>query len=92
MKENISYTPEAHQSLETIKNKELPKQNLVSVFHETKSEYLDSILKNGLRLDNEIKNIGKNIATYNQDIDKYRTPEEINRGLSREKIFLHIHF
>lgn len=63
--------------------------NFVSVFHETKSEFLPAIDQDGLKADIEIKNIGKAeaMAKRNALIDQFR-PEEIkSKGISRNNIY-----
>lgn len=63
--------------------------NFASVFHETKSEFLPAIDKEGLRADIETKNIGsaKEMAKRNALIDQF-CPENLKeKGVSRSNIY-----
>lgn len=64
-------------------------QNFVSVFHETREEFLSAIDQDGLRGNIEVKNIGDaaTMARRNKIIDDFR-PEELKaRGISRNNIY-----
>ncbi|PIR41968.1 MAG: hypothetical protein COV30_00890, partial [Candidatus Yanofskybacteria bacterium CG10_big_fil_rev_8_21_14_0_10_37_15] len=63
--------------------------NFVSVFHETREEFLPAIDKDGLKINTEVKNIGKAeaMARKNALIDKFRPKELIIKGISRNNIY-----
>jgi len=63
--------------------------NFVSVFHETKEEFLPAIDKDGLRKNIETKNIGKAeaMARRNALIDQFRPNELKIHGISRNNIY-----
>lgn len=64
-------------------------QNFVSVFHETKEEFLSAIDRDGLKKNIEIQNIGKAKAMIrrNKIVDDFK-PEELKvRGISRNNIY-----
>ena len=63
--------------------------NFVSVFHETKAEFLSNIDQSGLTVNSEIKNIGdaKAMEKRNALIDKAMPDELRSKGLSRNNIY-----
>lgn len=64
-------------------------QNFVSVFHETKEEFLPAIDKDGLKRNIEFSNIGEAeaVARRNAIIDNFRTEELRAKGISRSSIY-----
>ncbi|MFH1142087.1 MAG: hypothetical protein ABIH67_01370 [Candidatus Uhrbacteria bacterium] len=63
--------------------------NFVSVFHETKAQFLPAIDQGGLKVDSEVKNIGeaKAMARRNALIDQAMPEKLRTKGLSRNNIY-----
>jgi hypothetical protein len=81
----------AEQHKESIRSRESIEAppNFVSIYHETKSETLSNIDKEGLVLEHEASNIGGDpiMVKRNAIIDKYRPNHLVEKGISRSNIF-----
>ena len=84
MSEKLHISDE-YSKQDTINKNEFIKNKFVSVFHETKTNNIDSIMKDGLLTNNKEKNIGDKVKEINRLIDEYRTSQAIAHNLSREK-------
>lgn len=64
-------------------------QNFVSVFHETREEFLPAIDRDGLKGNIEVKNISEAeaMARKNAIIDNFRPEELKTKGISRNNIY-----
>jgi len=88
MTEKLTSPETKKESILTRDKIEAP-ANFVSVFHETKEEFIESIDKGGLKLDTETKNIGDSdeMVLRNRLIDKYRPKKLQQFGVSRQNIY-----
>lgn len=64
-------------------------QNFVSVFHETREEFLSAIDRDGLKRNIEVRNIGEAeaMARRNKIVDDFRSEELKVKGISRNNIY-----
>ena len=86
--QELYYKIEARESISERQEIKAP-ANYVSVFHETKEEFLPQIDQEGLKVNSAVKNIGdaETVMRRNKIFDDFRPDELKTKGISRTNIY-----